>query len=109
MACQARHITHHTEHARALVTIHALSRDLTDHTWLVNTRNITEIPLQLLDFFPLPFPIFPLQFPIVPLQFEIFKFDLVELVPSLSLVYFHESQMSTWHILLVVSTRIVYW
>jgi hypothetical protein len=99
MACHPRHITHYTEHERSLVTIHALSRDLPDHTRRSDTRNTTIIPLQLQDFFPLHFqifplhlpifpfhfPIFPLHLPIFPLHFPIFPFDLVELVPSLPL------------------------
>jgi hypothetical protein len=32
MAFHPRNITHYTEHARYLVTIHALSRDLPYHT-----------------------------------------------------------------------------
>jgi hypothetical protein len=56
-----------------------------------NTRNITVIPLQLLDFFQLHFPIVPLHLPIVP-------FDLVELVPSLSLVCINSSTSWTHEI-----------
>jgi hypothetical protein len=88
MACNPRHITHHTEHERSLVTIHALSRDLPDHTRRYNTRNTTVIPLLLLYFFPLHFPIFPLHLPIFP-------FDLLELVPSLSLVYINSATSRT--------------
>jgi hypothetical protein len=88
MACLPRNITHYTEHARSLVTIHALSRDLPDHTRRSNTRNTTVIPLQLLDFFQLHFSIFPLHLPIFP-------FDLVELVPSLSLVYINSATSRT--------------
>jgi hypothetical protein len=88
MAFHPRRITHYSEHARSLVTIHALSRDLPDHTWRVNTRNTTVITLQLLDFFPLQFPIFPLHLPIFP-------FDLVELVPYLSPVYINSATSRT--------------
>jgi hypothetical protein len=102
MACHPRHITHYTEHARSLVKIHALSRYLPDHTRRSNTRNTTVIPLQLLDFFPLHFPIFPLHFPIFPLHFpifplhlRIFPFDLVELVPYLSSVYINSATPRT--------------
>jgi hypothetical protein len=48
----------------------------------------TVIPLQLLDFFPLHFPIFPWHLPIFP-------FDLLELVPSLSLVYINSATSRT--------------
>jgi hypothetical protein len=88
MACHPRHITHYTEHERSLVTIHALSRDIPDHTRRSNTRNTTVIPLQLLDFFPLHFPIFPLHLPILP-------FDLLELVPSLPLAYINSAPSRT--------------
>jgi hypothetical protein len=95
MACNPRHITHYTEHARSLVKIHALSRDLPNHTRRSNTRKSTVIPLQLLDFFPLHFPIFPLHLQIFPLHLPIFPFDLVELVPSLSLVYINSATSRT--------------
>jgi hypothetical protein len=81
-------MTHYAEHARSLVTIHALSRDLPDHVRRLNTRNITEIRLQLLDLFPFHFPIFPLHLPFFP-------FDLVELLPSLSLVYINSATSRT--------------
>jgi hypothetical protein len=95
MACHPRLITHYTEHARSLVTIHALSRDLPDHTRRSNTRNTTVIPLQLLDIFPLHFPIFPLHLPIFPLHLPIFPFDLLDRVPSLSLVYINSATSRT--------------
>jgi hypothetical protein len=84
MACHPRYIIHYTEHARPLVTFHALSRDLPDHPRWFNTRNINVIPLQLLYFFPWHFPIFPLHLPI-------FQFYLVELVSSLSIVYMNSA------------------
>jgi hypothetical protein len=109
MACHPRNITHYTEHARSLVTFHALSRDIPDHTRRSNTRNTTLIPLQLLNFFPLYFPIFPLHLPIFPLHLPIFPlhlpifplhlpifpFDLVELVTSPSLVYINSATSRT--------------
>jgi hypothetical protein len=82
--------THHSLHrARKISCQNSRTlADLPDHTRRSNTRNNTVIPLQLLDFFPLHFPIFPLHL-------QIFPSDLVELVPSLSLVYINSAASRT--------------
>jgi hypothetical protein len=66
MACHPRHITHYTEHARSLVTIHALSRDLPDHTRRSNTGNTTVVTFTAPIFRPVALPNLPVAPPNLP-------------------------------------------